>query len=72
MQMLQRLCLPSSPLARDPKNPAAPIFQTFVDPEDSNYSFVVMPFLRPAADPPFGYIGEVCDFIDQILEVGPV
>jgi hypothetical protein len=69
MQMLQRLCLPSSPLAQDPKNSAAPILQMFVDPEDSNYSFVVMPFLRPVADPPFKYIGEVCDFIDQTLEV---
>lgn len=72
MQILQRLCLSSSPLAQDTKNPAVPIFQTFVDPEDGNYSFVVMPFLRCINNPPFDYVGEVCDFVDQILEVCPV
>lgn len=69
MQILQRLSYPTSPLARDAKNPSVPIFHTFVDPNDGNYSFVVMPFLRSVNDPPFTHTGEVCDFIDQILEV---
>jgi hypothetical protein len=69
MQILQRLSYPSSLLAQDAENPSAPIFQTFVDSNDTNYSFVVMPFLRPIDDPPFVCAGEVCDFIDQILEV---
>lgn len=69
MQILQRLSYPTSPLARDAKNPSVPIFHTFVDPNDGDYSFVVMPFLRAVNDPPFERAGEVCDFIDQILEV---
>ena len=69
MQILQRLSYPSSLLTQDADNPSVPIFQTFIDPNDSDYSFVVMPFLRAINDPPFACAGEVCDFIDQILEV---
>jgi len=69
MQIFQRLSYPTSPLARDVENPSVPIFHMFVDPNDDNYSFVVMPFLRAVNDPPFNHTGEVCDFIDQILEV---
>ncbi len=28
-----------------------------------------MPFLRPSDNPPFETVGEVADFVDQVLEV---
>ena len=30
-----------------------------------------MPFLRPANDPPFETVGEIIDYVDQVLEVYP-
>ena len=53
----------------DPKNHSVPILDTFVDFADDSTSYIVMPFLRLPINPPFETVGEVADFVDQILEV---
>jgi serine/threonine protein kinase len=53
----------------DPANHSVPISDTFVDPTDENISYLVMPFLRLVDDPTFESIGEILDFVDQVLEV---
>jgi hypothetical protein len=53
----------------DPANHSVPILDTFEDPVDKSISYLVMPFLRLADDPPFEAVEEVLDFADQILEV---
>jgi hypothetical protein len=42
-----------------------------MDPGDDSVSYIVMPFLRLSENPPFETVGEVADFVDQILEVRP-
>jgi hypothetical protein len=61
--------LSSDRLLRDPKNHSVPIFDRFQDPFLPDISFITMPVLRPFDDPEFGAIGEVVDFVTQILEV---
>jgi len=59
----------SSPaLAADPANHCVPILDTFPDPRDSDFVFIVMPVLRRWHDPQFRTIGEFLDFVDQLLE----
>jgi hypothetical protein len=53
----------------DSANHSVPILDTFEDPVDKSTSYLVMPFLRLADDPPFEVVEEVLDFADQILEV---
>ena len=53
----------------DPENHSVPIIDTFVDPTDDSTSYMVMPFLRASDNPPFETVGEVVDFVDQLLEV---
>ena len=53
----------------DPKNHCVPVITVIDDPEDDTKSYLVMPFLRPADDPPFDFVKEIVDFVDQILEV---
>ena len=45
------------------------MLDAFPDPLCSDVTLMVMPYLRPCDDPPFGIIGEIVDFIDQTLEV---
>ncbi|KAN0108957.1 Protein kinase-like domain containing protein [Russula decolorans] len=52
----------------DSANHSVPILDTFEDPVDKSTSYLVMPFLRLADDPPFEVVEEVLDFADQILE----
>lgn len=47
------------------------ILDTFVDPLEPDRYFIVMPYLCPYDDPPFGAVGEVVDFVRQTLEVRP-
>ncbi|KAI0039018.1 hypothetical protein FA95DRAFT_1504750 [Auriscalpium vulgare] len=54
---------------RDPRNHSVPIIDTFVDSEDGQISYIVMPFLKSIDDPEFEFIGEFLDFGEQILEV---
>jgi hypothetical protein len=53
----------------DPENHSVPIPDTFMDPADNPTSYIVMPFLRSSDNPPFETVGEVADFVDQLLEV---
>ena len=54
----------------DPANHSVPILDAFIDPtDDSTYIMMVMPFLRASDNPPFETVGEVVDFVDQLLEV---
>lgn len=43
----------------------------FRDPELPEVDYIVMPVLRPYDDPEFGAVGEVIEFVTQILEVCP-
>ena len=54
----------------DPSNHCVPIIEVFDDPDDDSTSYMVMPLLRNASDPPFQYVKEIIDFVDQVLEVG--
>ncbi|KAI0258295.1 kinase-like domain-containing protein [Gloeopeniophorella convolvens] len=52
----------------DPTNHSVPILDTFVDDADETISYIVMPFLRLSDSPPFDFVEELLDFVDQILE----
>lgn len=54
---------------RDPTNHCVPIFDYFIDEEEDDMGYLVMPVLRRFNDPPFFYVDEVVDFIKQTLEV---
>lgn len=58
-------------ILRDPSNHSVPIFDSFADPvsPEVELQYLVMPLLRPFDDPEFWAIGEVVDFVTQILEV---
>jgi hypothetical protein len=63
----------SSPeLLQEPTNHSVPILDVFRDPSAPDFEYLVMPLLRPFDDPEFQVIGEVVDFVTQILEVGVV
>jgi hypothetical protein len=53
----------------DSTNHCVPIMDHFRDPIDLTIEYIVMPNLRPFNDPAFGVIGEVVDFVSQVLEV---
>lgn len=61
--------LSSSPLRDDPQNHSVPILDVFPDNEDAGLSYIVMPFLHQIDKPEFRWVGEIVDFVDQILEV---
>lgn len=63
------LSLTSSSLVNHSMNHCVQILDTFSDPIEPDTYFIVMPYLRPFDDPPFGAVGEVIDFIRQTLEV---
>ena len=57
-------------LRSDPMNHCVPVIEVIDDPSDDSTSYMVMPLPRNADLPPFQYMKEVVDFVDQILEVG--
>ena len=61
--------LSSPELSQEPTNHSVPIFDVFRDPSTPDFEYLVMPLLRPFDDPEFQAIGEVVDFVTQILEV---
>ena len=61
--------LSTEDMLKDPRNHSVPIIELLRDPEDPSISYIVMPFLRLMNDPPFSFVGEIADFVDQILEV---
>jgi len=56
-------------LLADPGNHCVPVIEVIDDPDYDSISYMVMPMLRLADDPPFQYVKEIIDFVDQILEV---
>lgn len=62
--------LSAAELREDPRNHCVPVIEVIDDPGDESVSYMVMPLLRNADDPPFQYVKEIIDFVDQILEVG--
>jgi len=52
----------------DPRNHCVPIIEFIDDPDNDAISYMVMPLLRNASDPPFQYVKEIVDFVNQILE----
>ncbi|KAI0828174.1 kinase-like protein [Trametes gibbosa] len=52
----------------DNTNHTVPLLAVLPDPFDKQLSLMVMPFLRPFDDPEFTTIGEVVEFIDQMVE----
>ncbi|KAF9461620.1 kinase-like domain-containing protein [Collybia nuda] len=52
----------------DAHNHCVEILASFQDPEKPGTSYIVMPLLRQFDDPEFGSLGEVVDFVTQILE----
>lgn len=61
--------LSSESLRNDSRNHSVPILDVFVDDEDPGLSYLVMPFLRYFNSPEFQTVGEVVDFVGQVLEV---
>jgi hypothetical protein len=61
--------LSSPPLANDPKNHCAPVYEALQVPDDDDKTIIVMPLLRKYRDPRFDTIGEVVEFFTQIFEV---
>lgn len=64
--------LSSPPLRDDPQNHSVPILDAFPDDEDAKISYIVMPFLHQIDKPEFRWVGEIVDFVDQIIEVSNV
>jgi hypothetical protein len=62
--------LSSEHMLHDPTNHCVPILDYFRDPTDPTIKYIVMPILRPSNDPAFRVIGEVVNFVSQVLEVG--
>lgn len=61
--------LSSLELSSDPRNHCVPIFDQFRDDQDSQWSYIIMPFLRYVDDPPFETVSDIVDFVTQMLEV---
>lgn len=60
----------SSPLIReDPRNHCVPVLDAFPDNEDETLTYIVMPYLHEMNQPDFYWVGDVVDFVDQVLEV---
>jgi hypothetical protein len=63
------LMLTQGEFVGDPRNHCVPVTKVFQDHENPELSYVVMPFLRLMDSPPFEYVKEIIEFVDQILEV---
>ncbi|OSC97551.1 kinase-like protein [Trametes coccinea BRFM310] len=53
---------------QDPSNHCVRVLDTFDDPLDQSKTLMVMEYLRPFNDPEFVMIGDVIDFVSQMLE----
>ncbi|KAF5388386.1 hypothetical protein D9615_000861 [Tricholomella constricta] len=60
--------LSTDKMLRDPTNHCVPIWDTFKDPILPQVEYIIMPPLRPYANPEFGVVGEVVDFVTQTIE----
>ena len=66
-----RICQMFSEESRrdDPENHAVPIFDVFPDNVDPRASNIVMPLLRRVTNPPFQFVADIVDFVDQLIVV---
>ena len=62
--------LSSPTLVHNSNNHCVTVIDSFHDPVRPNEHYMVMPMLRAFDEPEFGAVGEVVDFVGQILEVG--
>ena len=62
------LMLNAEPLRQDPKNHCVPVLDHFQNPDDSETSYMVMPYLRQLEDPNMRLVDDIVSFVDQILE----
>ncbi|KAI0629585.1 kinase-like protein [Trametes polyzona] len=53
---------------KDSQNHTVPILEIISDPFDPQLAMMVMPYLRPCNDPPFSTIGDVVEFLDQVID----
>ena len=53
----------------DRRNHCVRVLDRFEDEDDLEMSYIVTPFLRPLDSVPFERVGDVVDFVDQILDV---
>ncbi|KAI0341121.1 kinase-like protein [Trametopsis cervina] len=51
--------------SEDPRNHCVPLLESF---QDGSEVFLVMPYLHPIDNPPFETLGDVIDFVSQLLE----
>ncbi|RDX48603.1 hypothetical protein OH76DRAFT_1404513 [Lentinus brumalis] len=51
-----------------PENHCVPVVDVFPDPLEPGRTLMVMPWLRPFNDPEFVIVGDVIDFVTQMLE----
>ena len=61
--------LRSDQIQANPRNHCIGAFDAFHHPNQPAVAFVVMPVLRQVTDVPFSTVGEVIDFVRQLLEV---
>ncbi|TFY54583.1 hypothetical protein EVG20_g9647 [Dentipellis fragilis] len=66
IQIARALTTPD--LLADPTNHCVPMLDSFPDPLKEDSQLMVMPYLCPWDEPPFGAVGEVTDFVQQTLE----
>ena len=64
------LLLSATAVRDDPHNHCVPVLDHFEDETDRSMTFMVMPFLLSIDAPPFETVGQVVDFVTQMLEVG--
>lgn len=50
-------------------NHCVPLLDVLEESEESEVYYLVMPYLRPAHDPPLRTVGDAMDFTTQVLEV---
>lgn len=53
-------------------NHCVPLLDVLEENKDSEVYYLVMPYLRPAHDPPLRTVGDAMDFTTQLLEVRPM
>ena len=59
----------SADLRVDSRNHCVPVLDILPDPDDTNKSYIVMPFLRYINEPPFESVENILDCGQQLLEV---
>jgi hypothetical protein len=58
-------------MTEDSRNHVVPLYDVFIDSLTPHIQYMVMPVLRRFDDPEFITVGEVVEFVSQVLEVSP-